>query len=127
MRVFTGNNTIWCNKVNFVDENNVVLGFNMSATCCEVYGWFISSLAEVATAADESKPSDDELVPYVFDTSFKVDNLKASNDEGGSATFKLVADGKSDLYVTIYNHHNGYYSHGFSFKAGDVVVIEDLL
>jgi hypothetical protein len=34
-------------------------------------------------------------------------------DGGGSATFRMEAEGLPDLYLIIWNHHNGYYSHGF--------------
>jgi len=28
-------------KVNFVDKNNVLVGYDMNSSCCEEFGWYI--------------------------------------------------------------------------------------
>jgi hypothetical protein len=33
-------------KINFVDENNVFMGYDMERSCCEVADWFISPKEE---------------------------------------------------------------------------------
>ncbi len=119
MKVFTGNDgKIWQNKVNFVDDNNVVLGFDNTSQCCESFGWYVSESknAESGKGGDEyDKQSVEFLAPYNFDVSYSV----SSNDDNEhyDYEFKLVAKGLPDLYLTLYNEHNGYYSHGFTMTA----------
>lgn len=117
----------WENKTNFVDKNNVVLGWDMSQNCCESFGVIFSR--EIPTSRKEDDPpypSERELEPYVFDPSFCVNNsiVEEYADQGGSRTFKLT-DGDAVLYLTIYNHHNGYYSHGFTLDVGGKRIIDD--
>lgn len=108
-------------KINFVDENNVVLGYDMDSQCCEKYGWFISDI-QLMSIPDEGK-EDSEKVPnleqWVFDKSFmnvfEFDtNWKKEDETGHMAVFRIV-NGNSEKFIHLYNCHNGYYSHGFDF------------
>lgn len=93
----------WPTKVNFVDSNNVVLGYDMSQNCCENAAWKMEpSLTEA------------ELELYTFDTSYYDTGGK---DETQWARFKIVSDGMPDVYIELSNTHNGYYSHGFVFAG----------
>ncbi len=106
---------------NWVDENNVVLGFRNFSNCCERFGY----------RYDNNEPSDnlslrdteavvDSLDDYIFDTSYCNLLHNDSCDAGGYAAFRLVHKNTNEyLYLTIYNHHNGWYSHGFTFSQGD--------
>lgn len=118
-------------KVNFVDENNVLIGFDMSQDCCEDFGWFVSEEVEPYSYRNDWSPgrkySDDEMVPYRFVPDFIQDVDSGDLDEGGMVAFKLVADGKPDLYLHLYNSHNGYYSHGFTVSVGGQVIKDDYL
>ena len=29
-------------KINFIDKNNVLVGFDYSRSCCEDFGWFVA-------------------------------------------------------------------------------------
>ena len=118
-------------KVNFIDTNNVILGYDLGQDCCEHAFWTISETLDGANPihqGDNEAPQEIELDGYCFDPEFC---QRADNDgaEQYVATFKLVhrAFGvtKPDLYVRLENHHNGYYSHGFTFRGN--VVIEDSL
>lgn len=105
-------------KVNFADENNVLLGYDNHQSCCEDADWFLSEA--VPGDVDEGRidpPSD--LCDYSFDTSFHVAQTPPSVDAGGMDTFRLVADGGRELFLTLYNCHNGYYGHGFEMKCGE--------
>ena len=44
MKAFAGkvNPADWGNKLNFVDENNVVVGFGAESSCCESFGYFFT-------------------------------------------------------------------------------------
>lgn len=113
-------------KVNFVDKYNVVLGYDLDTQCCEQAGYlFHKDLLPVdfkfyAPGAVEIKPTPDELEDYYFDTPFRVE--VHDHDENNWVTFRLIKLGsgrkrEDDIYLTIFNCHNGYYSHNFTFTA----------
>jgi hypothetical protein len=100
----------WRGKTNFVDKNNVVVGFDDEQQCCENFGWFFATKPNYNHCADI--PDKYDVEPYVFDTSFDAEGI-----------FRLTADNLPDIYLILYNHHNGYYSHGFHMlKDGETVV-----
>jgi len=105
-------------KVNFVDENNVLVGYDMEQQCCEYADWAITS--EKITAQPKVKEEFD-LTDYRFDQNFfEEDSAEADDDESiYMAIFKLdnIKDGSS-LFLTLYNTQNGYYSHGFNLEVG---------
>lgn len=119
MKVFTNDTGSFWGKWNFVDRNNVLVGFSNGSNCCEEFGYLLTE--QVPTSTDAPTVPDDSLEPYVFDTAFRQPDAIPASDSGGSLTFRLVADGLPDRFLTIYNFHNGYYSHGFEVKHGDLL------
>ncbi len=114
------------NKVNFVDENNVLVGYDMNQCCCEDAGYFISDNIhkQVGYDTDISEFSVDvDMAPYFFDTKFYDTYDWEWTDEGGAAVFRLI-DGEKELFLHLYNCHNGYYGHGFEMKLNDEVIHE---
>jgi len=118
-------------KVNFVDINNVFVGFDMDGKCCEVFGYFISN-------SEETRCNDDEgikngLEDYCFDKSYffltkPMDVYDSEQDRFKVIVrFKLVAKNKPDLFLHLYNFHNGYYSHGFEFIDNNKIIKEDCI
>jgi len=115
----------WSDKVNFVDVNNVFVGYNLSQDCCEHADWFISDKQESEARYEENE--EERKVPdvtsYNFDKEyFETVQVGGEFDGGGMVRFRLVAEDKPDLYLHLYNIHNGYYSHGFEFKINDTVI-----
>lgn len=110
----TDENQGWSEKVNFTDANDVFVGFDMSACCCEDFGWYVST--EVTTDSESERV--EEFDGYVFDTTFFEEIGNSGYDYYNYAVFKLVKDGERDLYLHLYNSHNGYYSHGFTATVG---------
>ena len=108
-------------KINFVDVNDVLVGFDNSQNCCENFGWFYSE--SLPTKIDypplNSNPSPD-LEAYVFDSEF-FHQVNDTDTEANIATFKLV-NGAQILYLNLYNSHNGYYSHGFQVEVAGKVI-----
>ena len=107
-------------KDNFVDVNNVFVGFDNNSKCCEEFGWFISK--EIPTTienGDVDIPTDG----YVFDTSFFQDAFFDNNggNESSGVVFRLTK-GDDVIYLTLHNTHNGYYYHGFNMVVGGQVV-----
>ena len=115
-------------KVNFVDENNVVVGYDIEQDCCEFASWFI--LKEKATKDNldydwmydqtDNQLEFDEL-EYRFDINFRETISRDDLCDYTTVTiFRLVSikDGP-DLYLHLHNSHNGYYSHGFTVTVDD--------
>ena len=113
----------WPDKVNFVDDNNVVVGYDMDQSCCERAGWYISTA--LRTDIDDGCTTDPAtLGDYDFDPKFFEHVESADVNEGGMVRFRLVRRDAPwlDVYLHIFNSHNGYYSHGFTFTAQDKTI-----
>lgn len=104
----------WYGKMNFVDENNVVVGWDATDCCCEAHEWFWHR-----GDGQSIEMSDDDLLPYRFDPDYFVENPPwyTPSEEGGEVVFRLTADGLPDLFLSLRNDHNGYYSHGFTVEV----------
>ena len=127
----------WGTKVNFVDQNNVFVGYDTYPQCCENAEWFIAD--KIATCSQDipSKPvySEDEFEDYVFDKEFfiRYDNRFPEEsevqqqltyfDEGGMVIFRIVS-GDKEKFIHLYNCQNGYYGHGFEMKVMDKITRE---
>ncbi len=105
-------------KVNFVDKNNVCLGYDLQQDCCEYADWFISDKEEKTYDSVDEREFDVE--DYIFDSAYFEDVDCSDLDEGRMVRFRLV-NGSNELFIHIYNCHNGYYGHGFEFKIGDEI------
>jgi len=110
-------------KVNFVDENNIFLGYDLEQDCCEHAGWFISN--KPRKSIQRNKEFD--LTNFRFDKKF-FKSVKFKDDdedkEGGMVIFKIT-DGEKELFIHLFNVHNGYYAHGFEFKTDDKLIMKD--
>lgn len=123
MKIFN-NTEPWKEKVNFVDENNVVLGYDMASQCCEGFGWFIAnrvvfSMNDHATL--DKTFDDDDYTDWRFDPQFfETGGSDVSYDIESMAIFRIVNQTTGESrYIHLYNVHNGYYSHGFTFNQSD--------
>jgi len=115
----------WDGKVNFVDCNNVFIGYDIHESYCEDAGWFISEKIE---PYDDDEDYDSRNAPdvesYAFDIEF-FENVDSDDlDEGGMSVFKMISKGLPDLFLHLFNSHNGYYHHGFAVKVDDKIIRE---
>jgi hypothetical protein len=114
MRIFESDG-----KINFVDENDVFLGYDMNQDCCEFADWFVADEPhhEMPDAKHDGAP---DLTGFVFDTAYfqKIDG--GAFDDGGMAIFRIV-NGTAQKFIHIFNVQNGYYGHGFDFGIGKSV------
>ena len=80
-------------KINFVDENNVFLGYDMGQCCCERADWYISDI-ETYGVRDRDPKESEGLGGWIFDTKYfkKVDCNDL--DEGESKVAKTIAKGQ---------------------------------
>lgn len=99
-------------SVNFVDENDRFVGYELEIQCCESSGWDTNV---------------DSLDRYVFVDEDPVVHIK---DEGqtNSVVFKIRKMGykHKDETITLWNNHNGYYSHGFRYGELQVTGTESI-
>jgi hypothetical protein len=110
-------------KVNFVDENNVFVGYDLQQQCCENAGWFISDKIYKRVPSIQRKDLE-ECDLYVFDAEFsKSFDAKCQQN---IVVFKLV-NGEKTKYLHLYNVSNGWYSHGFEFKINGKIKKKGLL
>lgn len=120
MKIFTSENSTWNEKINFVDSNNLFVGYDMAQDCCESFGWFISkSISPKVIKEIFSEPVDNYSFDKYFFAEIKCDT---ELEDGSMVIFRLVCKDSDDLYLHLYNCHNGYYSHGFEFKKGDKIL-----
>lgn len=116
-------------KYNFIDNNNSFVGFDAASCCCEDFGWALTELEPDGTEAPYNvkfgQLEADSLQGFLFDRPYLKRNLHPSYGDGGSLTFRLVSY-PNEAFLTIWNHHNGWYSHGFEFGHPGGVVVGDL-
>lgn len=120
------------NRLNVIDENNVVVGFDYTQDCCEDFGYYFTLKEPVKyTYNDEPKLTfnHDE---YFFDTSYHknaldLDEYGDEYGDGEACSFKLVNKKEAEVFLVLYNCHNGYYGHGFDMKIGGDVKYEGIL
>ena len=106
----------WDSKVNFTDSNDVFVGFDSAQDCCEEAGYFISKSADSKYNYNGNESFSNDVEGYVFDIEFFQEVESPDLDEGGQVCFRLIKEGCCDLFLHLYNSHNGYYWHGFEAK-----------
>jgi hypothetical protein len=123
----------WSDKVNFVDDNNVVLGYDMGQCCCEHADWFIADqpTEKILDRKDTPDGTPDELPGWNFDPTYRKDVPRIGADyneldQGGMVIFRIVR-GDAEKFVHLFNCHNGYYGHGFEFTSPDGKICESCL
>lgn len=115
MKIFQKNG-----KINFVDDNNVFVGFDYQSSCCENFGWMITQ-AKPKKEEDQKHEKNEGCEGFNFDTKFM--EASGDSDGGGQISFRLIG-GKGERFLTLWNHHNGYYSHGFEMAVGNKTIHE---
>lgn len=117
------------NKVNFVDENNVYLGYDLDQCCCEDANWFISD-RPCNKCPEDAAIHDTDWSGWVFDTAYfqqVFDTDGKWHFDGGSMVIFRIVNGDREMFIHLYNVHNGYYGHGFDFKVNDQTIREGCL
>ncbi len=110
-------------SVNFVDDNNLLVGYDMSSDCCENFGWYISY--DPDDYGLDNKFSNDHWENYSFVNEEPTILDFSSGDWGepdSRARFRMMDNHGNFTYLFLFNIHNGYYSHGFSFHDNGQVI-----
>jgi hypothetical protein len=104
---------------NFVDTENRFVGFRTTERCCEDFGWSFLKCLWDGEAIDHEGGA---LEGFTFDEAFfQTTGGRSEWDDGGKAAFRLT-NGADEIFLVLENHHNGYYSHGFTFKSGEKIL-----
>lgn len=112
-------------KINFVDSNNVFLGYDNEQSCCEYFGWFIDNYKHPKVPENFTEFQPTNLDGWDFDPDFYEGSEENQYDVEGMAVFRLVHRVEGQKFLHLFNHHNGYYGHGFTFKIIDGRVIQE--
>lgn len=92
-------------SVNFVDDRNVLVGYELEQSCCEHAYW-------TCTLTGDEECPELELWHWRFDPEHPIEYL--DDEEHWVARFRLVnEDEDKEAFLELHNCHNGYYSHGF--------------
>lgn len=106
-------------KHNWIDQNNVVFGYDDDTQCSESWGWGVYD-----PETGEMVAEDPAGLSYHFDFEAGANEspLRIYTDESDECTdivqVTLVRDDDPEkkLIFECFNCHNGYYYHDFSFK-----------
>ena len=132
MKYFHADPKSWGNKINFVDENNVLVGYEFGASCCENFGWYVSNKVTTdlhdhifnETAQAGGWDINQLLEGWTFDITFFVtldNSIDHYYDDSKRAVFRMIK-GDQEQFLHLYNVHNGYYSHGFEFSQDGTAI-----
>lgn len=99
-------------KINFVDDKNVFVGFDFYQCCCEDFGWCLSR-TPLSGYNYEMKEGENGICPdgFQFDRGYFMEKSE-------SVEFRLVK-GEEEIFLLLWNSHNGYYGHGFEMTCGN--------
>ncbi len=111
-------------KVNFVDDNNVFVGFEYAQSCGAGCGWSITRY--FPTDCQEGENGIDPS-GFQFDRNYCVRDVPGGDvDDGGVVVFRLVR-GNEEIFLMLWNAHNGYYGQGFDMVCGNEQIYEGVL
>lgn len=103
-------------KVNFIDSLDRFIGYDMGQDCCEHAGWFISDKKEDYDTGSENEGDrgfNVEGFDFVPGAVAEITSDEdAGLDDGGMVIFTLRDEKGNELYLHLFNCHNGYYGHG---------------
>ena len=103
-------------SINFVDENNVLVGFETSQHCCESIAWYFLD-------HDGEHIEPPELEGVLFDPSR--DAREEHDGDTHRVRFPLVdTRGKRQLTLVLENIHNGYYAHGVTVTRDGATIMD---
>ena len=107
-------------KHNWVDETNVVVGFDEIGDCCANHGFFYSQEQSAGVTDDALRGSFGEayidLAPWRFarkGSGVKAEHIQSfpGTEEGGAVIFELFNTlNNKKMFLTIFNAQSGYYS-----------------
>lgn len=124
-------------RVNFVDTENVFVGYEITQKCCEYSNFKISDYDGNFIMNDILLKIHSGDNNFIFDKTFFEKFDPNDDDDICRDTLKYVKFRiytpkeflpqfviEQEYYLFIYNKHNGYYAHGFEFRDKDNIIQE---
>lgn len=110
----------FAHSINFIDENDIYVGFDLRCQCCEDFGWFIKddeSVDDLIEQAENSNLSEDiDYSGWLFDLNyFKWDSFDTGTITSADAVVFRLKKGNKSKYLFLFNIGNGMYAHDFFF------------
>lgn len=114
MKVFY-HSTSYSKSVNFIDENDVFMGFRLQETVSAKtdFKFFKDRNAKHRIRYDSHEELNEILEGYYFDTDFMLKYHDGKNTHSTYAVFRLKKSCEKDIYLFLSSQHNGYYASGF--------------
>ena len=109
-------------SVNFIDKNDVFLGYSLENSCCSHSG-FELALDKACKKKIEFETIDDVnkiIEGYEFDTKYMNKYFDKKDNSYGFAVFRMTKKGSGNIYVILKNHHNGNYWNGFELSKVEI-------
>lgn len=108
-------------RLNVVDHNNVLVGFEYNTKCCEIFGHYTEDMEGSLCFTAEREGGHSYNIPGIFDPSFcEINHNEDTGYEDSlyTVSFRIVEeDTMKPLYtLVLFNEHNGYYGHGWQFS-----------
>lgn len=109
---------------NFIDENDIFVGFNTEFQCCENFGWYfkdndcIDDAEALSENEDVVSKIDFDMEGWVFDTSYcewKDYDTKTFTCVD-AVVFRIIKEDQ-EKFLFLFNVGNGMYAHDFFFGA----------
>lgn len=107
-------NKNWYSSINFVDKFDNFVGYDDSCQCCECFGWFFSAQPGTEDGTPDSAAEGYTWavdVPPYYPEELNIPDVHI--EEGAAVSFMATGPDGDVLWLTLYNAHNGYYSHGW--------------
>lgn len=103
-----------CKSINWVDDENRVVGYDYSVQCCENFGYFFSK----AQTAEEAIENEDEESHDEFPKT-GMENARFAKKKPEVFDYHAVFEIENSewKYLVLYNFHNGFYEHGFFVRG----------
>ena len=103
MKIFNENEK-WSEKVNFVDENNVLVGYDLAQDCCENADYFMQREPQLdGYIKDGDTYTEDFLADFSFDTEYFEEVSSNDLEDGGMVIFKLDNEDEESIYLHLFN------------------------
>lgn len=111
-----------CKSINWVDDDNRLVGFDYEVECCENFGYFFSKAetTEEAIVEDENQKSNEFPKTGMENARFAKKNPEIFDSH---AFFEI--ENSEWKFLVLYNFHNGYYAHGFSVSQNGKEIFFD--
>lgn len=104
----------WSSAINFIDSNDNFVGYDDGILCCERFGWFFSRVPGKEDATHDSAAEGYVWAVHVPPCRPEELNIPDVDiKECDAVSFMAMGPDGDVLWLTLYNAHNGYYSHGW--------------